>query len=259
MQPSSHLTLPLTIFLTVLCLGLRPATAITIKSLDDIPAAAHYFAWEGVNDILLSGCGVDEPYPEDFQNGDNIVSFVIAYRSGMTVTATSVLMDGGGWLNYWTPLMWAIWGGNDAGVEALIKRGANVNVKCFAGYTPLLAAVQMRRYFIAKQLLDHGADTEAEMYQMQSALIMAIGRHDIDFVNLLVQHHASVTSPRVMDAPVGERDLPIMRILIDHGADPNAVRIYFDTTWPQYWAARKRSDQKTRTPVLSVAGKQRSK
>ena len=64
-------------------------------------------------------------------------------------------------VNGWTPLMHAIHKDQPAAVEALIRRGANVNVAAPHGFTPLMMAVGNGNTEIVRLLLAAGADPRA--------------------------------------------------------------------------------------------------
>lgn len=72
-----------------------------------------------------------------------------------------------------TILMYAVWVGNEAAVEHLIAKGADVNAKDAEGVTPLLLAIYKERTAIALSLIDHGADVNATAHDGSTPLLMS--------------------------------------------------------------------------------------
>lgn len=94
-----------------------------------------------------------------------------------------------------TPLMWAI--PDLAKVKVLLAAGADVNARSTnGGYTPLLiAASYPSTVEILKLLLDKGADLQARNNIGLSALTLAAGSADITVVRFLVEHGLDPNAP----------------------------------------------------------------
>lgn len=72
-----------------------------------------------------------------------------------------------------TILMYAVWVGNEAAVEHLISKGADVNAKDSKGATPLLLAIFKDHTQIALSLIDHGADVNATADDGMTPILMS--------------------------------------------------------------------------------------
>ncbi len=70
----------------------------------------------------------------------------------------------------WTPLHWAVRGGQPKAAEYLIAHGANVNAGRMSGATPLHVAAEIGDAEMARLLLTHGADRNAKPLNRMSAL-----------------------------------------------------------------------------------------
>jgi ankyrin repeat protein len=124
-----------------------------------------------------------------------------------------------------TPFMYAALYGDAAMLEQLIKKGADPNVKNFAGATALMwAATDLSK---TRVLLDHGADVNAISEDNRTALMIAAslpnGRSS---VKLLLDHKANTNPthhPDTESSPLNQAalsgDPEIMRMLIAHGAN----------------------------------------
>jgi ankyrin repeat protein len=111
----------------------------------------------------------------------------------------------------WTPLMYAAREGATDAALTLVALGANVNLRDNDGMTPLIEAVINMHLDLAAKLLDKGADPNLADNSGMSALFAAVD----------------------MRTPAWERGRPdaqerdtldcldMMRVLLDHGADPN--------------------------------------
>ena len=91
---------------------------------------------------------------------------------------------------YFSPLGYAISKQQDpAMIDALVKRGANVNIKDLEGETPLMFAARFSSAEVVKTLIDLGADVNAKNKRGESVLAIAeMNRENIwqrDIVRLL--------------------------------------------------------------------------
>jgi ankyrin repeat protein len=161
--------------------------------------------------------------------------------------------DGGGL----TPLVFAVRANDLESVRILIAAGADVNQVTNYGWSPLLVATQNRYYQLGSFLLDRGADPNLVNKGAWSPLYVAVDnrnaeggdyplrRADLDhleFIKKLIDKGADVnwrvqestwfrtvfTSQWVHEdgatafwRAAQSSDLAVMRLLLDHGADPN--------------------------------------
>jgi ankyrin repeat protein len=101
-----------------------------------------------------------------------------------------------------TALMLAAYNGHTVVVSFLIENGAEVNAQDEAGQTALTYAVKRAFHATAEALLDEGADAN-------------------------VRNRKNGVTPLMIAAVAG--DLPMIQLLLDHGADP-AMRTNFGQT-----------------------------
>ncbi|KAK6507157.1 hypothetical protein TWF481_005605 [Arthrobotrys musiformis] len=115
------------------------------------------------------------------------------------------------------------WQANQA-IPYLIQRGANIEIPCYSGITPLHAAVKLDQrkypfnYRTIKLLLSHGANTDTADTRGRSCLEEA-SRND-DIFRLLIQHGANVTHQAFL-ATIKEERYGIFKTLLESGVDPN--------------------------------------
>jgi uncharacterized protein len=156
-----------------------------------------------------------------------------------------------------TALVFAAREGDAKTAKLLLDAGADVNQTTEFGWTALLTATQNRYYELGKFLLDHGADPNIANQGGWSPLYIATDNRNIeggdyptrkpdmdhlDYIELLLEHGAGVNvrmasstetrtvfthqwlyeegaTPFLRAAQSG--DLALMKLLIEHGADPN--------------------------------------
>ncbi|MBI1821157.1 MAG: ankyrin repeat domain-containing protein [Nitrospirae bacterium] len=131
-----------------------------------------------------------------------------------------------------TPLVWAIQNSEHEDVtkiNSMLASGADVNEKNYQGMTPLMIALSMGQYEIAKLLIAHGADTNATTDDGTSVLHIAVGTSIIgidtnkEIINSLLKRGAQVNSSRtgggtpLMTASYSN-DAEIVKILLNRGA-----------------------------------------
>lgn len=128
-----------------------------------------------------------------------------------------------------SPFLMAITNDHMDVADFLLERGADVNERDFWGRTPLWAAVEMRNLEVNKSgqngvnrervlafikvLLDHGADVNARTAEVPPIRRFILGLGDLSWVDFTGQ------TPFLRAALSG--DVTVMRLLLDHGADPN--------------------------------------
>jgi len=160
--------------------------------------------------------------------------------------------DGGGL----TPLVYAVRADDLDSVKVLLAAGADVNQTTLYGWSPLLVGTQNRYYKLGAYLLDHGANVNLPNKGGWTPLYLATDNRNIengdypvrkpdmdhlDFIKLLLAHGAEVNA-RVKDSTETRTvftnqwldengataflrasqsgDLVLMKLLLDHGADP---------------------------------------
>ncbi len=107
---------------------------------------------------------------------------------------------------------------NDPIIQPLLKRGANVNSKDYAGQTVLVQAAMYNRLDLVIDFLRRGADAHSP-----NALAYAIYRGDLPLARLLIAHGADVNRRNILgDTPLISAcrfgKTAMARLLLDHGA-----------------------------------------
>src|SRR6266446_6706155 len=128
-----------------------------------------------------------------------------------------------------TPLMWAA--GDIAKVRLLLAKGADVNARSKIGRTPLLiAALHDGAAEIVRLMMDKGADIKARDENGLSVLQAAAFSNDAETARLLLAKGADPNSkdeagftPLIADAMNGDRNTEVVRLVLQHGANVNAV------------------------------------
>jgi ankyrin repeat protein len=121
------------------------------------------------------------------------------------VIVAGLVGSGGGGL---TALVFAAREGDLESARVLLEAGANVNQTTEYGWTPLLTATNNRHYKLASFLIDRGADPNIANKGTWTPLYLATDNANIEGG----------------DYPVPKPDmdhLTFIRMLLDHGADPN--------------------------------------
>ena len=112
-------------------------------------------------------------------------------------------------------------------VEELLEKGADPNAQDYDGRTPLHVATSKGDVLIVELLLKHGADPNTQTKFGYTPLHLAAEEGHVDVVELLLEHGANPNTyegegytPLYDAASMGHVD--IVRLLLEHGADPNA-------------------------------------
>jgi len=186
-----------------------------------------------------------DPRPAQGRNQDRVVSEVGPRNTRGT--------DGGGF----TPLVFAVRANDLESVRILLAAGADVNQVTHYGWSPLLVATQNRYYQLGSFLLDQGANPNLTNKGAWSPLYLAIDNRNIEggdyplrkadmdsleYIKLLIDKGADVnwrvqestwfrtvfTSQWVHEDGATalwrasqSSDLAVMKLLLDHGADPS--------------------------------------
>ena len=128
-----------------------------------------------------------------------------------------------------TPLMWSA--GNLEKVQFLLSKGANVNARSWIGRTPLLVAASSDGSTeIARLLIEKGAVVGARDESGFSVLEAAATMNNVEVARLLLANGAdpntpddSGFTPLLQAAANGDRSAAMVKLLLEHGADPNAT------------------------------------
>ena len=172
---------------------------------------------EGVRDLLNNGARVD--------NAPHKTPLMIASKNGNAEIVKLLLEHGArvDRLSYDgnTPLVIASEEGHTEIVNLLLEGGAKVDTVSRFGQTPLMIACEERHFEIVKLLIEHGADLEATTYVGYTPLM-----YSIQFGVYL--------------------DLPMIKLLLDSGANPNAVPADVPTEVPE----DERGGWMTSTPLM---------
>jgi ankyrin repeat protein len=109
-------------------------------------------------------------------------------------------------------------------VALLLDHGANVNARSKDGSTALLCAVFPGNLDVAERLLKSGADPNAADHSGFTALGFAVSTGAYEMAQLLLEHgaHTSRGAPVLAAALAPKNRLPLVRLLVAHGADVNA-------------------------------------
>ena len=136
----------------------------------------------------------------------------------------------------WTPLMYAVGRGSAQTTKLLLDRGADVNALDTRGAGSVMIAVWRGEAELVELLVSRGADIrrassftypEYPKLEMGTALHVAAMRGNLRAVGVLIDHGADVNavSPRKRFTPLncalGEGHPEIAKALLNRGADPN--------------------------------------
>ncbi|HEY1214926.1 MAG TPA: ankyrin repeat domain-containing protein [Bryobacteraceae bacterium] len=129
-------------------------------------------------------------------------------------------------------------------LAALLKRGADVNVREKNGSTALLNAVASHNYRNAKLLITRGADVNASNAAGFSALILAAMQTDEQMASFLIDRGANVNAEDIwgntalMWVAYGDRpNLPLVKMMVRAGTDINHKNKMGETALT--WASRR--------------------
>ena len=150
-----------------------------------------------------------------------------------------------------TALMWAAWEGHTDIVRGLLEHGADVDARTTTGYTALLLAAREGYQEITQALLEAGANVNAAAEDGTTALVIATIRRHTTYAEWLLDRGADPnlgpgftplhwaagewdTELNDLSNGVAEGNqwsvfgglhapdrLRVVRLLLDHGADPN--------------------------------------
>jgi ankyrin repeat protein len=217
----------------------RGQTALMWAAAENHPSVVQVLVEHGA-DVNLVSSAFDfremKPKPGDvpmhFPRG-GFTALMFAARGGFTECAR-ILLDHGADVKAADPdgtssLLLAIINGHYDTAALLLERKADPNAADSMGRAALFAAVDMRDIYasnrpapkddnkvqpldLIKMLLDHGADVNAKLTKMIPA------RAVLDFPDMMMGEGAT---PFLRAAKSG--DVPLMKLLLEHGADPKVV------------------------------------
>ncbi len=115
-------------------------------------------------------------------------------------------------------------------LEELLKHGANTEKLMKPGLTPLGAAAMKNDTDSIAMLLKHGAKLNFQTRGGVTALKLACAKGNVDAAQVLLAHGADAgstdseghTALSLAQEHAGENRLPLMRMLLEHGASPEA-------------------------------------
>ncbi|RDL30330.1 Uncharacterized protein BP5553_10208 [Venustampulla echinocandica] len=107
-------------------------------------------------------------------------------------------------------------------IRLLLENGADVNTKPLGGQSPLFLVASKGDIALLRLLLEKGANVDESPPGFPSALYMAIHREDLETSKVLVEFGANAKTGNSLSVAVDHGNLNAVRLLLDHGADPNS-------------------------------------
>ncbi|KAL7905536.1 ankyrin repeat-containing domain protein [Trichoderma velutinum] len=140
------------------------------------------------------------------------------------------------------PLMLAVLFGYYKVTEALLRHGADPNLRDEFDATALLTAVMKDRIDICRLLLEHKADPNLAIKHGQNqvtSLVVAVVQKNLDMVKLLIDNGADINQPisHQRTPATYYNQIDIVQYLLSRNADPNLARS--NGTTPLFLAAQK--------------------
>ncbi len=133
------------------------------------------------------------------------------YQRHVTAEGRPKNLDSGGF----TPLLYAARENCIACVDVLLEHGADIDLPDPDGVSALLLAIMNANWDLAKRLIEAGADVNQWDIYGEAPLFTAVGLHD------------RPDGGRASIDPINETDgLTIVRLLLEHGANPN-MQLFF--------------------------------
>jgi ankyrin repeat protein len=127
-----------------------------------------------------------------------------------------------------TPLQWAVYDGDHARVEALIRAGADVNAANNYNATAMMLAAEVGDPAMLELLLKAGADVESANPEGQTALMLVARTGNVEAAKLLVRAGADVNAREswgeqsALMWASARRHPAMMEFLLEAGADIDA-------------------------------------
>ena len=148
-------------------------------------------------------------------------------------------------------LLRSAFNGNLAQVQAMVAKGADVNLTAPKGRTPLMLAASNGHESVVEFLVGKGADVNARDSGGQTALLYASKRSFNDTAKFLIEHGADVNAQNkkqrvssLMLAAVWD-NVDLVRLLLKYEADPNLTDVFGRT-------AKVLAQQKGNTEVVEL-------
>lgn len=129
-----------------------------------------------------------------------------------------------------TPLLWAATIGAYKSVEALLQNIDDphvINAKDKDGNTALALAFISKKLVTAGALLRSGADPNLKLDSGYPLLVSAVNEDDVDFARLLVKNKADINCANTRGVPIlsiaaYDNSFSMVRLLVENGADIHA-------------------------------------
>ncbi len=116
--------------------------------------------------------------------------------------------------------------GNIGMAEMLLRNGAAPDVRDGSGQTPLLVAATAGHDEMMSLLMERGADVNATVGEGESLLMATISSRDAETAKRLLASGAnpgSESGRTALHVAARAGDVELVRLLLQHGGDPNAV------------------------------------
>jgi len=181
-------------------------------------------------------------------------ALMIAAGGGHATEIARLLIEKGADARYtsngYTALMEAAEQGDRELVDLLLKHGANAKSTNRVGWTALHNGAMNANTGIVADLIAAGADANAsETFHGTTPLHWAAASGNREVVKLLLAHGANPNvnetftgaTPLIWAAASGRSSISVIKILVDHGADRNAVDVNGHSAFD--WASRHRTSR----------------
>jgi ankyrin repeat protein len=127
-----------------------------------------------------------------------------------------------------TPLQWAVYNGDVAEVQRLVRAGADVSLANKYGATPMSLAAEVANTNVLKVLLEAGANADSPNPDGQTALLAVARTGSVEAAKLLLDHGATIDAKEKFGGQTAlmwasaRRHPEMMQMLISKGAGVNA-------------------------------------